>query len=164
MDCRPLFRILDPDSPDPAARIFRVVHHVLAAVGIAIVFAETMRDVQAEYGAALAVGFYVIGAFFVAEYVLRLIAAPAAPGSEHLPPWRARYLWAVSFGGIFDLICALPGILILAERPWTDPVKEDTILLGRAVDGLTPGHKLIVRGVHAGDASHTKTGELAVLK
>src|SRR5438067_3952326 len=118
MDCRPLFRILDPDSPDPAARIFRVVHHVLAAVGIAIVFAETMRDVQAEYGAALAVGFYVIGAFFVAEYVLRLIAAPAAPGSEHLPPWRARYLWAVSFGGIFDLICALPGILILAERPW----------------------------------------------
>jgi voltage-gated potassium channel len=118
MDCQPLFRVLDPDSPDPAAGIFRVVHHVLAAIGIAIVLAETMPEVQAEHGQALAAGFYVIGAFFVAEYILRLIAAPAAPGSEHLPPWRARYLWAVSLGGIFDLICAVPGILIMAERPW----------------------------------------------
>jgi voltage-gated potassium channel len=54
----------------------------------------------------------------VAEYILRLIAAPAAPGGEHLSPWRARYLWAISLGGIFDLICAVPGILIMAERPW----------------------------------------------
>jgi voltage-gated potassium channel len=118
MDCQPLFRVLDPDSPDSAARIFRVVHHVLAAVGIAIVLAETMPEVQAEHGQALAAGFYVIGAFFVAEYILRLIAAPAAPGGEHLSPWRARYLWAISLGGIFDLVCALPGILIMAERPW----------------------------------------------
>jgi voltage-gated potassium channel len=118
MDCQPLFRVLDPDSPDPAARIFRVVHHVLAAIGIAIVLAETMPEVQAEHGQALAAGFYVIGAFFVAEYILRLIAAPAAPGGEHLSPWRARYLWAISLGGIFDLICAVPGILIMAERPW----------------------------------------------
>ena len=118
MDCQPLFRVLDPDSPDSAARIFRVVHHVLAAIGIAIVLAETMPEVQAEHGQALAAGFYVIGAFFVAEYILRLIAAPAAPGGEHLSPWRARYLWAISLGGIFDLICAVPGILIMAERPW----------------------------------------------
>ena len=118
MDCQPLFRVLDPDSPDSAAGIFRVVHHVLAAIGIAIVLAETMPEVRAEYGQALEAGFYVIGAFFVAEYLLRLIAAPAAPGGEHLSPWRARYLWAISLGGIFDLICALPGILIMAERPW----------------------------------------------
>jgi voltage-gated potassium channel len=118
MDYRPLYRVLDPESPDQAARLFRITHHALAAAGIATVLADTMVTVQAEYGALLAAGFDIIGAFFVAEYVLRLIAAPAKPGHEHLSPWRARLLWAVSFGGLFDLICALPGILFVTERPW----------------------------------------------
>src|SRR5437763_1053082 len=116
MDYRPLSRVLDPESHDPAARIFRVVHHVLAAFGIAIVLAETMEPVQADYGAQLAAGFYVVGAFFIAEYLLRLIAAPAKPGHEHLPAWRARALWAVSPAGIFDLVCALPGALFMTQR------------------------------------------------
>jgi len=118
MDYRPLYRVLDPESPDPAARIFRVVHHVLAAFGIAIVLAETMEPVQADYGAELAAGFYVVGGFFIAEYLLRLIAAPSKPGHEHLPALRARALWAVSPGGIFDLVCALPGVLFMTERYW----------------------------------------------
>ena len=118
MDYRPLYRVLDPESHDPAARIFRVVHHVLAAFGIAIVLAETMEPVQADYGAELAAGFYVVGGFFIAEYLLRLIAAPSKPGHEHLPAWRARALWAVSPGGIFDLVCALPGVLFMTERYW----------------------------------------------
>ena len=118
MDYRPLYRVLDPESPDPAARIFRVVHHVLAAFGIAIVLAETMEPVQADYGAELAAGFYVVGGFFIAEYLLRLIAAPSKPGHEHLPAWRARALWAVSPGGIFDLVCALPGVLFMTEHYW----------------------------------------------
>ena len=118
MDYLPLYRVLDPESHDPAARIFRVVHHVLAAFGIAIVLAETMEPVQADYGAELAAGFYVVGGFFIAEYLLRLIAAPSKPGHEHLPAWRARALWAVSPGGIFDLVCALPGVLFMTERYW----------------------------------------------
>ena len=118
MDYRPLYRVLDPESRDPAARIFRVVHHALAAFGIAIVLAETMEPVQADYGQELAAGFYIVGGFFIAEYLLRLIAAPAKPGHEHLASWRARALWAVSPGGIFDLVCALPGVLFMTERSW----------------------------------------------
>ena len=118
MDYRPLYRVLDPESHDPAARIFRVVHHALAAFGIAIVLAETMEPVQADYGQELAAGFYIVGGFFIAEYLLRLIAAPAKPGHEHLASWRARALWAVSPGGIFDLVCALPGVLFMTERSW----------------------------------------------
>src|ERR1043165_8910230 len=118
MDYRPLYRVLDPESRDPAARIFRVVHHALAAFGIAIVLAETMEPVQADYGQELAAGFYIVGGFFIAEYLLRLIAAPAKPGPEHLAAWRARALWSVSPGGIFDLICALPGVLFMTERSW----------------------------------------------
>src|ERR1051325_5834106 len=118
MDYRPLYRVLDPESHDPAARIFRVVHHALAAFGIAIVLAETMESVQADYGQELAAGFYIVGGFFIAEYLLRLIAAPAKPGHEHLASWRARARWAVSPGGIFDLVCALPGVLFMTERSW----------------------------------------------
>jgi voltage-gated potassium channel len=118
MDYRPLYRVLDPESHDPAARIFRVVHHALAAFGIAIVLAETMEPVQADYGQELAAGFYIVGGFFIGEYLLRLIAAPAKPGHEHLASWRARALWAVSPGGIFDLVCALPGVLFMTERSW----------------------------------------------
>jgi voltage-gated potassium channel len=118
MDYRPLYRVLAPESHDPAARIFRVVHHALAAFGIAIVLAETMESVQADYGQELAAGFYIVGGFFIAEYLLRLIAAPAKPGHEHLASWRARALWAVSPGGIFDLVCALPGVLFMTERSW----------------------------------------------
>ncbi len=118
MDYRPLYRVLDPESHHPAARIFRVVHHALAAFGIAIVLAETMEPVQADYGQELAAGFYIVGGFFIGEYLLRLIAAPAKPGHEHLASWRARALWAVSLGGIFDLVCALPGVLFMMERAW----------------------------------------------
>src|ERR1044071_3900125 len=118
MDYRPLYRVLDPESHDPAARIFRVVHHALAAFGIAIVLAETMEPVQADYGQELAAGFYIVGGFFIAEYLLRLIAAPATTGPAGLASWRARALWSVSPGGIFDLVCALPGVLFMTERSW----------------------------------------------
>ena len=94
------------------------MHHALAAFGIAIVLAETMEPVQADYGQELAAGFYIVGGFFIAEYLLRLIAAPAKPGHEHLAAWRARALWSVSPGGIFDLVCALPGVLFMTERSW----------------------------------------------
>ena len=76
MDLRPLYDIVDPDNPNAPARIFRVVHHAIVAAGIAIMLAETAPPVQAEYGRALAVGFYIVAAFFCAEYILRLIAAP----------------------------------------------------------------------------------------
>ena len=45
-------------------------------------------------------GFHVICAFFIAEYLLRLIGAPGAPGARHRAPWRARLDWALSPGGI----------------------------------------------------------------
>ena len=56
-------------------------------------------------------GFMIVCAFFLAEYVLRLIAAPEAPGGEHRGRWRSRLAWATSLGGIFDLLGALPGVL-----------------------------------------------------
>jgi voltage-gated potassium channel len=117
MDRRRLYTLLNPDSPDQAARLFRVVHHVLVALGIAAMLADTVPFVAVDYDPVLRAGYYLVGAFFVAEYVLRLIVAPEIPGYEHCSALRARLLWAVSLGGILDFLCALPALAALARVP-----------------------------------------------
>ena len=117
MDRRRLYRMLDPDSPDRTARLFRVVHHVLVALGIAAMLADSVPLVEADYDPILRAAYYLVGAFFVAEYVLRLIVAPEVPSHEHHRPIGARLHWAVSLGGILDFLCALPAIAALARVP-----------------------------------------------
>jgi voltage-gated potassium channel len=117
MDRRGLYLLLRPESANNAARIFRLVHHLMVAAGIAIMLSITVAPLVAAYGPALAIGFHVVAAFFFAEYLLRLIAAPAAPGGEHRGPLESRLAWAVSFGGIFDLVSVLPGIIGLVYGP-----------------------------------------------
>jgi voltage-gated potassium channel len=117
MDEERLYQILQPESREPAARIFRCVHHVMVAAGIGIMLAETVPQWHDAYGAALDAGFQLVCAFFFAEYVLRLTAAPGAPGAAHRGRWRARLAWAKSLGGVFDLLGALPGVLDVVFDP-----------------------------------------------
>src|SRR3982074_2610717 len=119
MDRRRLYMLLNPDSPARAARLFRLVHHVLVAIGIAAMLADTVPIIAADYDPVLRGAYYLVGAFFVAEYVLRLIAAPDLPGNEHHGPLRARLLWAGSRGGGLCLLCALPALAALARVPST---------------------------------------------
>jgi voltage-gated potassium channel len=116
MDRRALYQLLEPDSPGREARLFRLVHHLVVAAGIAIMLAETVPALHDDYDLLLDFAFYVAAAFFAAEYVLRLIAAPEAPGFEHYRPWRARLYWAASLPGIFDLVAATPGLIALAQH------------------------------------------------
>src|SRR3981081_2882512 len=117
MDRRRLYMLLNPASPARAARLFRLVHHVLVAIGIAAMLADTVPIIAADYDPVLRGAYYLVGAFFVAEYVLRLIAAPDLPGNEHHGPLRARLLWGVSLGGLLVLLCALPALPALARVP-----------------------------------------------
>jgi len=120
-----LYEILRPDSAGRRARIFRLVHHAMVAVGIAVMLADTVEPWRQAYGALFDNTFHVISAFFVAEYVLRLIAAPGAPGARHRDhPWRARLGWMLSTGGVCDFLGALPGVLNIAFDT------EDAILFG----------------------------------
>ena len=112
---RRLYLLLQPESSDSGAVIFRLVHHLMVAAGIAIMLTMTVAEMEAAYGAGLAIGFYVIAAFFLAEYAARLIAAPEAPGGEHRGPFGAQLAWATSLGGVFDLVSALPGLIALAQ-------------------------------------------------
>lgn len=109
--------MLRAESPDGMARIFRFVHHFMVAAGLAIMMADTVAPVATAYGTPLAIGFYTIAAFFLAEYVLRLIAAPELPGGEHRAALEAHVAWALSLGGLFDLVSALPGALAVIYGP-----------------------------------------------
>ncbi|HVB16542.1 MAG TPA: cyclic nucleotide-gated ion channel [Stellaceae bacterium] len=117
MTRRRLYLLLRPETADAGARTFRIVHHLMVACGVAIMLTTTVAPFEAAYGGSLAIGFYLVAAFFLAEYVLRLIAAPEAPGGEHRGEWRVRLAWAVSLGGVFDLVSGLPGIAALVYGP-----------------------------------------------
>lgn len=117
MDEERLYQILHPETRDPAARIFRSVHHVMVAAGIGIMLADTVREWREAYAGALDAGFQIVCAFFFAEYVLRLAVAPGAPGAAHRGKWQSRLAWATSLGGTFDLLGALPGVLDVVFDP-----------------------------------------------
>lgn len=119
-----LYQILSPGSAGTAARIFHGAHHGMVAGGIAVMLADTVEPWRDAFGELLEYSFHLISAFFVTEYVLRLIAAPGAPGAEHRSPWRARLDWGLSIGGIFDFFGALPGVLNFALET------RDAILFG----------------------------------
>ena len=117
MDEERLYQILHPEARDPAARIFRGVHHAMVAAGIGIMLADTVAEWRAAYGGVLDAGFQIVCAFFFAEYVLRLMAAPGAPGAAHRGKWQSRLAWAMSLGGMFDLLGALPGVVDVVLNP-----------------------------------------------
>ncbi len=117
MNRRRLYLLLQPESPGPGARIFRALHHLMVAAGIAIMLTATVTAMADAHGSLLEIGFYVVAAFFLIEYVLRLIAAPETPGGEHRRPLDARLGWATSLGGVFDLVCTLPGLIALLHVP-----------------------------------------------
>jgi voltage-gated potassium channel len=117
MEYERLYQLLQPETPGTAAWVFRAMHHVMVAAGIGIMLADTVAPWRASREVALDAGFQTVCAFFFAEYVLRLIAAPGAPGAEHRGIWRSRLAWAVSLSGFFDLLGALPGVLDIAFNP-----------------------------------------------
>jgi voltage-gated potassium channel len=89
----------------------------MVAAGIFIMLADTVPDWRLAWAGALDVGFQIACAFFFAEYLLRLIAAPGAPGAQHRGPFAARLAWAVSLGGLCDLLGALPGVIDIVFDP-----------------------------------------------
>jgi voltage-gated potassium channel len=123
MRCERLKEMLQPDSGGRPARAFRALHHSMVLTGIFVVLADTVEPWRAEHGAWFANIFRIVSAFFVADYVLRLTAA-ATSGRAQGGAGRARLAWAVSAGGVFDFLAALPGFLNLLFDT------DDAILFG----------------------------------
>jgi voltage-gated potassium channel len=110
-----LYQALQPETSGTAARAFRVAHHAMVSLGIAIMMADTVASWRQAYFRILDGAFQVVCAFFIAEYLARLAAAPAAPAASR--GWRGRFAWMISASGLFDLLGALPGVLDLAFSP-----------------------------------------------
>jgi voltage-gated potassium channel len=117
MASKRLYRFLDPGAFATDARLFRGLHHVLLTAGIGVMLANTMPPWRLVWAGALDAGFSIVCAFFVAEYVLRLSAAPGAPGTEHRGKWRARLAWTGSIGGVCDLVGTFPAVLAIVRGP-----------------------------------------------
>jgi voltage-gated potassium channel len=113
MDRAFLYRLLQPGSAEAAPRLWRGVHHAMVAAGIGVMLALTVPELRTDHGAWLSGAFYVIAAFFVGEYALRIYVAPEAPGGEHRGALSARRAWAVSIGGLFDLLGVMPALIAI---------------------------------------------------
>jgi voltage-gated potassium channel len=116
MDRAFLYRLLQPGSADAAARGWRGVHHGMVVTGIGVMLALTVPELRADYGGWLSAAFYVLAAFFVGEYALRLYVAPEVPGGEHRVASASRLAWAISIGGLFDLLGVMPALIALVDH------------------------------------------------
>lgn len=114
MDQERLYEMLGPDGTGPDGRLFRAAHHALVAAGTGVVLADSIAGWRQARGGVLLALFCLVSAGFAVEYALRLYAAPAAPGARHRRPGRVRRAWALSPGGIVDLLGAAAGFLALA--------------------------------------------------
>jgi len=111
-----LYLILQPETSGSAARAFRVAHHTMVLLGVAIMLADTVVPWRQAHHYILDAGFQIACAFFIAEYLARLAVAPGAPAA-HRRGWQARLAWMISGSGLFDLVGALPGVLDIAFSP-----------------------------------------------
>jgi voltage-gated potassium channel len=82
----------------------------MVVLGISVMLADTVGSLRAAYHDSLDIGFQIVCAFFIVEYLARLAVAPWAPAAHHRG-WRARLEWMVSGSGLFDLVGAMPGVL-----------------------------------------------------
>jgi voltage-gated potassium channel len=118
-----LYRLLRPGNPEVGAMLWRLVHHAMVAIGLGLMLALTVPEWRELYGTSLSDAFDVVALFFVLDFLLRLYAAPGAPGGEHRGAWRTRLSWLTSLAGVFDLVAAIPGIIAL-------PDNRDATLIG----------------------------------
>ena len=99
-----------------AARVWRGVHHATVAAGIGVMLALTVPDLRGAYGAWLSGAFFFSAAFFVGVFALRLYVAPEVPGGEHRGALGTRFAWALSIGGLFDLLGVMPALIAVVDH------------------------------------------------
>jgi voltage-gated potassium channel len=140
-----VYETLDPTLLGTKSRIFRAVHHLLVIAGVLCVVLETVPTIPDAWSGPLLAVFEGALAFFVAEYALRLWAAPEAPW-RHVSEGRFRLHWARSLQGVVDLAALLPIAALLVGVPeetarlfcivWVlklAPYSEGVSMLGRVI-------------------------------
>jgi voltage-gated potassium channel len=106
---RTAHRILEGEPPGPLATAVRIALATLIVANVAGLVLETVRDVDAAIGPALATFETVSVVVFTLEYFARLWVAPEQP--RFATPLGGRVRWALSPAAIVDLLAILPSLL-----------------------------------------------------
>ena len=112
-----IYHWLNPETTAAPARLFRALHHLLAAIGLAAVVMDTVGNTHARLGRFLDAIFLIVLVFFALEYALRFWSASQAPWAPAHRPWKARGHWMKSAGAVIDLIALLPLVALLMGLP-----------------------------------------------
>jgi voltage-gated potassium channel len=134
-----IYHWLNPETTVFPARLFRVLHHTLVALGLVAVVMDSVADLDAKFGLALDIVFRVAIAAFALEYALRFWAAYEAPWAPAGRPWKARWHWFISATGLIDLLALAPivGIVVGSPEPLPHVLGTFWILkLGRYSEGM----------------------------
>ncbi|MFQ5625829.1 MAG: cyclic nucleotide-gated ion channel [Methyloligellaceae bacterium] len=106
---RHIHDILESGSEhDPVVRLTNTLLVVLITLNVAAFAAETVSELQREYGVAFELFNQLSVAIFTLEYTLRLWSCVEVPLLRSLPPWRARVKFAARPLMVIDLLAILP--------------------------------------------------------
>ena len=93
---------------DPVVRLASTLLVALITLNVAAFTAETVPELQREYGAAFELFNQFSVTIFTLEYALRVWSCVEVPLLRLLPPWRARVKFATRPLMVVDLLAILP--------------------------------------------------------
>lgn len=107
-----VYALLDPSSDAHAARRARTGGVLLILIGICSVAAGTLGGLAPHQRGIAAVITGIVALVFFVEYLARFWVAPEIPHIRAATDIQSRLRWAVSPGGIVDLLAVIPALAV----------------------------------------------------
>ena len=106
------YAILQHSDNSPAARRWRTFHFCALSAGLLAVALASIEPLPLLLGRLLTVVIVLVAVIFLAEYVVRVWAAPEASQFAGMSETEARLRWASSGTGLIGLLALLPAFAI----------------------------------------------------
>src|SRR5262249_1184816 len=106
-----IYALLRYSDPTPAAPQGRVVSLLVLGSGLLAGIVASIDELEHGRRRLLRVTIWTVTFTFLAEYLLRLWAAPEAPRYDQDTPLQARLHWARSVEGLINLLAVTPAFL-----------------------------------------------------
>jgi voltage-gated potassium channel len=144
-----IYRLLDDDNHEPAARQLRAAEVAIILLGIVSVSFGTVETLSA--GALTIAGALtgVVAVLFLIEYAVRIWVAPEIPHASVRGAMNARLRWAISPVGLIDLLAVIPAVATASggAKLGADSASAFVLLWVLKLATHAPGVELIARVV-----------------
>jgi len=114
------YAILQHSDNSPAARRWRTFHFCVLSAGLLAVALASIEPLPLLLGRLLTVVIVVVAVIFLAEYAVRVWAAPESSQFAGMSETEARLRWASSGTGLIGLLALLPAFAITTGRVAAD--------------------------------------------